>query len=96
MVSNNKIEELPHELGALSKLKILNVSGNKLKLIPPDVADIEQIEKIDISVNPVIPEIDKAARAGMNKLREYLKSDDYDAVYYKYVFPNVQLILIIS
>jgi Leucine-rich repeat (LRR) protein len=76
------LEEIPHELGALSNLKILNVSGNKLKLIPPDIAAIEGIEKIDISVNPIIPEIDKAAKGGMNKLREYLKSDDYDALYY--------------
>jgi Leucine-rich repeat (LRR) protein len=28
VVSNNQIEELPHELGALNKLQVLDVNGN--------------------------------------------------------------------
>ena len=57
--------------------------GNKLKILPPDLGDLEKLEKIDVSLNPVIEQIDKAARTGMKKLKEYLKSDDYDQVYYK-------------
>lgn len=82
-VTNNKLEELPHELGRLNKLKKLDVSNNKLTLIPPDIADIETMEKLDISLNPVIKPIDEAARKGQAKLFEYLKSNDYDATYYR-------------
>jgi hypothetical protein len=46
---------------------------------------MEKIEKIDISVNPIISELDKAARLGTSRLKEYLKSDEYDAVYYRYL-----------
>lgn len=55
-----------------------------LQVIPPDTADIEGLEKIDISCNPLIPQIDSAAKKGQKKLIEYLKSDDYDSTYYKY------------
>ncbi len=69
--SNNKLEELPHELGRyvdrlrtcrLSKLKILDINTNSIAILPPDVADLDNIEKIDISCNPLIKQIDEAAR----------------------------------
>lgn len=81
-ISDNQIDELPHELGKLSKLIILDVHNNKITLIPPDIADIETLKKIDISLNPVIPSIDQVARQGLDKLLRYLKSDDYDETYY--------------
>lgn len=81
-MSNNEIEELPHELGKLSKLIMLDVQSNKIMLIPPDIADIETLKKIDISLNPVIPSIDQHARQGLDKLLKYLKSEDYDETYY--------------
>jgi len=54
-----------------------------LRILPPDVALIDKLEKLDLSLNPVIPEIDQAARKGVAKLIEYLKSDAYDATYYQ-------------
>jgi len=83
VVSNNELEEVPNEVGALTRLLILNISGNKIKFLPPDLGALENIEKIDISVNPVIPEIDKVARQGQKALIAYLKTDDYDQIYYR-------------
>jgi hypothetical protein len=54
-----------------------------LKILPPDLGDLEKLEKLDISLNPVIEQIDKAAKVNVRKLKEYLKSDDYDAIYYR-------------
>jgi hypothetical protein len=62
---------------------VLDVNNNKLRLIPPDVADLEKMEKLDISVNPLIPQIDEAARKGKKSLKEFLKSDDYDEIYFR-------------
>lgn len=82
-MSSNQIEELPHELGKLNKLKILDVTSNQLTVVPPDLGSIETLEKVDLSLNPVVKEVDEFARKGPTKLKEYLKSDDYDQVYYR-------------
>ncbi|PRP81076.1 hypothetical protein PROFUN_11190 [Planoprotostelium fungivorum] len=81
-IGNNVLTDLPYELGKLVMLKLLDVNTNKIAILPPDVALLESIEKIDLSNNPLIPEIDAAARKGPKKLIEYLKSDDYDEVYF--------------
>jgi len=43
--------------GCLKNLKVLNVSFNNLKSVPPEVGDCENLEKLDLSGNLEITEL---------------------------------------
>ncbi len=72
---------MPNELSQLQFLKALDLTGNRMRVLPPEVAEIPEIQTISISLNPVIECIDKAARRGPKQLIEFLRSDEYDAAY---------------
>ena len=44
--SNNEIDFVPSEIGKLNKLKVLDLTSNQVKLLPPDLGLIEDIEKV--------------------------------------------------
>jgi hypothetical protein len=99
VATNNQIQSLPHELGRLTKLKSFDLTSNKLTVVPPgiifyfiycmvinrqtEVAMIPTLEKLDLSLNPVIDSIDAAARKGQENLLKFLRSEEYDAIYYR-------------
>lgn len=43
--------------GCLKNLKVLNVSFNHLKSVPPEIGDCENLEKLDLSGNMEITEL---------------------------------------
>lgn len=43
--------------GCLKNLKVLNVSFNNLKSVPPELGDCENLEKLDLSGNMEITEL---------------------------------------
>ncbi|KFV77509.1 Leucine-rich repeat-containing protein 2 [Struthio camelus australis] len=55
-LSKNQITHLPVEIG-LKNLKVLNVSFNNLKSVPPELGDCENLEKLDLSGNLEITEL---------------------------------------
>ena len=46
-------KKLPFELGKLNNLRTLNVSANKIRLLPPDLGHNQSLEKLDVSSNPL-------------------------------------------
>jgi len=46
-----KIEQLPENIGSLTKLKVLDVKGNKLKSLPKSFEKLTNLEMLDLSVN---------------------------------------------
>jgi hypothetical protein len=83
MLGYNQIRALPTELAQLQFLKILDLTANKVVVVPPEVAEIPDLQEIQLSLNPVLESIDKAARKGHKVLLEFLRSDQYDAEYYE-------------
>jgi hypothetical protein len=69
-------------LGRLQKLQRLDVNSNQLATVPPEIAQIRALEKIDISVNPVVPAINEAAMRGGESLLDFLRSEEYDRIYW--------------
>lgn len=52
-MGNNVVTKLPHELGQLEKLRSLDVSKNKLKLLPPDLGELHEVlVEFSTSLNP--------------------------------------------
>ncbi|XP_034891251.2 uncharacterized protein [Populus alba] len=55
---NNFIGEIPHEIGNLSMIKVLNLSHNSLTgPIPPTFSNLKEIESLDLSYNKLDGEI---------------------------------------
>lgn len=48
---NNKIEELPKEIGHLKKLRYIILRGNKLKELPVEICDIDSLRSLELSNN---------------------------------------------
>ena len=52
-LGNNNITRLPHEIGQLEKLRSLDMTKNKLKLLPPDLGELEEVlQELSLSLNP--------------------------------------------
>lgn len=49
--------------------------------VAPDVAEIEALQKIDLSLNPICDELDAAARKGPDVLIKYIRSNEYRTIY---------------
>ena len=63
-------------------LTLLDVSSNRLRVVPPDVAKLARLTRLDLSLNPVLPEIDAAAKHGQSRLMDYLRTDAYDELFF--------------
>jgi Leucine-rich repeat (LRR) protein len=51
-LSNNRIQQLPAEIGQLTSLKVLNIAGNKkISRIPPEIGQCRNMEEINMSDN---------------------------------------------
>lgn len=50
---NNLLEELPSEIGSLYKLKVLNISDNRLENLPPQFYMLEELCELYIKNNHI-------------------------------------------
>ena len=50
-ITNNKIRQLPDEIGNLDSLIILDLSNNKLKSLPDSIISLVELEKLNLSHN---------------------------------------------
>ncbi|QHI96992.1 protein kinase [Xylophilus rhododendri] len=53
ILTDNRIEELPAELGQRPRLQKLMLAGNRLRALPPSLAHCLQLELIRIAANPL-------------------------------------------
>lgn len=49
----NKISELPHGFTDLARLRHVNFSGNDLRLVPTEIANMESLESLVLAANPL-------------------------------------------
>jgi ADP-heptose:LPS heptosyltransferase len=54
-------------------------------VIPPEVGQIESLRKISLSRNPFIDELVPIAKEGTEKLLNFLRSEEYDGIYFKFL-----------
>ena len=52
LVNNNLIEELPNELGALLKLKMIDFGCNSLQGVPTGLGYLPELQRINYVGNP--------------------------------------------
>ncbi|MBU1221519.1 leucine-rich repeat domain-containing protein [Myxococcota bacterium] len=51
--SNKKLNDFPAGFTSLKNLRILNLAGNNIKILPDSLGDLVNLEELDISGNPV-------------------------------------------
>ena len=51
VLSENKIEDLPHTVSLMVNLRVLKLQNNKLRTIPYEIAEILTLEELDCSNN---------------------------------------------
>jgi Leucine-rich repeat (LRR) protein len=47
-----RLSSLPEQIGDLTSLEILNLSGNQLKTLPDSIANLENLQDLDLKGNP--------------------------------------------
>ena len=53
-LNNNRLLELPVEIGYLTTLKILTVRENKLSTLPESIANLSNLQTLDLSLNDIV------------------------------------------
>lgn len=53
MALDNKLEQLPHGFTELQKLRHVNLSGNNIRIVEPQVARMEALELLVLAANPL-------------------------------------------
>ncbi len=53
-LSSKGLDRLPEEIGALTKLRVLLLSNNKLSVLPQSLEQLHALEELDISFNPAL------------------------------------------
>jgi Leucine-rich repeat (LRR) protein len=48
-VENNRLENLPPEIGQLNKLVVLDISNNRLSSLPAELANLTQLRTLKLS-----------------------------------------------
>jgi hypothetical protein len=46
----NEIDQIPPEIGALKKLRILDLWGNNFGSLPDEIADLKELKVLDLRV----------------------------------------------
>jgi hypothetical protein len=54
-------------------------------LICVELGVLKDLRKVDIAANPWIEELKVPAKKGADYLMNYLRSDEYDGVYFKFM-----------
>ena len=77
-INNNYLTELPMSLGRLQNLKALFVGeregGNQVTNIPVSISQLENLTTIDLSHNPLNPELAEAYKQGIEGVKAYLRA----------------------
>jgi GTPase SAR1 family protein len=68
------LNTLPHWLHELTSLESLFVSGNNLSELPSSLAKLEHLTILDLSENPLRPELDEANKQGVDAVKLYLRA----------------------
>ena len=58
-LQNNRIKQLPSNIGNLKNLQTLNISGNNLKDLPPSISGLTCLKTLDLSKNPKLTKLPK-------------------------------------
>lgn len=84
-IASNKLTQLPVEMSGLVSLKSLDVCKNLLQVLPPELGILREIRKLDIAANPWIDEIKEPAKKGPDFLLNFIRSEEYDAIYFRWM-----------
>ena len=80
-----KLTQLPVEMSGLIGLKSLDICKNVLQVLPPELGILKELRKLDIAANPWIDALKEPAKKGPDFLLNYIRSEEYDAVYFKWM-----------
>ena len=58
-LQNNKLKQLPGNIGSLKNLQTLNISGNNLKDLPSTISGLASLKTLDISNNQKLVKLPK-------------------------------------
>lgn len=84
-IASNKLTQLPVEMSGLVSLKSLDVCKNLLQVLPPELGILREIRKLGIAANPWIDEIKEPAKKGPDFLLNFIRSEEYDAIYFRWM-----------
>ena len=74
-VANSELAIIPEWLGNISKLETLYLGGNNLIDLPPSLTQLEHLEQLDLSSNPLNPALQSAYDSGKwQAVKAYLRS----------------------
>jgi Leucine-rich repeat (LRR) protein len=68
------LEELPDWIGEIASLKELDLSGNRIRDVPVSLVRLKKLERIDLTDNPLVPELSAAYKEGFNAVRTYIRA----------------------
>lgn len=78
---DNQICSISSNIGCLKSLKELHLQGNRLRLLPPELADLEELDVLKIDKNPWILPIADTYPLGKRHLFNYIRSSTYRIIY---------------
>ncbi len=87
---NTCLAQLPYSIGQLERLGTLRISGSKLTDLPTSLAQLGSIQDIDLSDNPLNPELRAAYDEGIDSVKAYLRAKAGDQV----ILNEAKLILV--
>lgn len=78
---DNKLKTLPSEFGDLKRLREVNLQGNELAYLPPEIGHIDTLlqepQYFKLAGNPFIDELVNVLQKSLKITFEYMKSDNY-------------------
>ncbi|HWB04843.1 MAG TPA: COR domain-containing protein [Verrucomicrobiales bacterium] len=79
-LDGNKISTLDESLGNLRKLRELFIGGalggNLVTDLPASIKDLQRLHTLDLTQNPLNPELAAAYEEGLNAVKRYLRAKD--------------------
>jgi hypothetical protein len=78
ILSDNQIAELPETIGNLNRLRKLilgrNYGGNRLTDLPAALWQLKELDELELTHNPLNPELAAADKEGLHAVRRYLRA----------------------
>jgi hypothetical protein len=65
---------VPDELGSLSQLKELYLHDNRIQSLPSSIGGLDSLTHLDLSGNPLNPELAAAYKEGLDAVKRYLRA----------------------
>ena len=89
-LGGNAIARLPDALGGLKKLRMLEAARCRLTELPEWLPELESLTDLNITDNPLNPELAAAAQEGLDAIKRYLRAKSQAEV----VLNEAKLILV--